>query len=54
MINVLPVNDLKEHVENTTCWCNPKVEIVNGEMLVIHNSKDGREYLEQAIEELNK
>lgn len=54
MIHVLPINDLKEHEETTTCWCNPKVEFSDPETgeahegLVIHNSADGREFVEQA------
>lgn len=55
MIHVLPINDLKEHEETTTCWCNPKVEFADPETgeqysegLVIHNSADGREFVEQA------
>ena|SRR5690606_23827798 len=46
MINIIPVNDLKEHIENSTCGCNPKVEFENGEMIIIHNSYDGRELRE--------
>ena len=49
--NLLPVKDLKEHEESTTCECEPKVEFQeNGDMLIIHNSFDGRE----AIEMFNK
>ena len=55
MVNILPINDLKEHEENTTCDCNPKVEILeNGEILVIHNSYDRREVTEEALELINK
>ena len=46
MINILPENDLKEHVESSICDCNPSVEFENGEMIIIHNSYDGRELLE--------
>ena len=49
MVHILPINDLKEHEENTTCECNPKVEVLeNGEILVIHNSYDRREVTEEA------
>jgi len=42
--HILPINDLKEHIELTTCECEPKVEFQpNGDMLIIHNSFDGRE-----------
>lgn len=43
MINIIPRNDLKEHTEDSTCECHPDVEFVNGEMIIIHNSFDGRE-----------
>lgn len=46
MINILPINDLKEHIESSICECNPSVEFENGEMIIIHNSYDGRELLE--------
>ena len=51
--HVLPVNDLKHHTENTTCECSPKVEHINGNMVVIHNSYDGREIIEQVNEIVN-
>ena len=54
MINVTPTNDLKEHIDDTTCWCNPEVILENNEMIVIHNSMDGREYLEEAEKILNE
>lgn len=42
--NVLPTNDLKEHIENGSCFCSPKIEKQeNGSILIIHNSLDGRE-----------
>jgi len=45
--NILPNNDLDEHEELTTCKCNPKVEFLEGgDMLIIHNSFDGREGVE--------
>lgn len=46
--NILPMNDLKEHIEESICECGPSVEILeNGDMMIIHNSYDGREILEQ-------
>mgnify|MGYP003402519020 FL=1 len=42
-IHIIPINDLREHEELTTCDCSPKVEFENGEMIIIHNSFDGRE-----------
>lgn len=57
MIHVLPINDEREHEETTMCWCGPHVEWSDHETdeaysegLVIHNSADGRELVEQAEE----
>jgi hypothetical protein len=52
MIHVYPVNDEQEHEtgDTTTCWCDPTLEIDRPEMIVIHNSADGRELIEQAEE----
>jgi len=47
-LHITPTNDLREHIEESICWCEPEIEIVNGEMIIIHNSLDGREYLEEA------
>ncbi len=51
--HILPINDLKEHEEKSTCECNPRVEFINGNQLIIHNSFDGREGVELAKEVLN-
>jgi len=49
--HILPINDLKEHEELTTCECEPKIDILdNGDMLIIHNSFDGREAIEMVKE----
>jgi hypothetical protein len=51
MIHVYPVNDTDSHdLYSTTCHCMPKVTFENGEMLVVHNSFDGREILEMVNE----
>ncbi len=51
VFHVLPINDLKEHVEETTCWCEPTVEVRRSRtrraQLVIHNSMDGRELIDE-------
>ena len=47
MINILPINDAKKHIENEKCNCKPTVEIVNEKKIVIHNSFDKREIKEQ-------
>lgn len=46
MINILPINDSKEHSEDSTCDCCPTIIEEDGEMIVIHNSFDGREVIE--------
>lgn len=51
MYHVYPVNDLEEHLlKGTTCKCEPSVQIVeeSGEIIVVHNSFDGREAVEMA------
>lgn len=50
--HILPTNDLKEHQEEgSLCECEPKVEIQeNGDIMIIHNSFDGREAVEIANE----
>lgn len=44
--HILPINDLKEHEESSTCYCYPEVKFVDGEMFIVHNSFDGRELKE--------
>jgi hypothetical protein len=47
MTHIVPINDLKEHTESPDCFCAPKW---NREAeSFVHNSLDGREYLERAI-----
>jgi hypothetical protein len=44
ILHILPVNDIKEHEEKSTCECYPEVEILeNGDIMIIHNAYDGRE-----------
>ena len=44
MIHIIPINDIKDHIEESTCLCYPKVEVIeNGEIMIIHNAYDGRE-----------
>jgi hypothetical protein len=53
--HVLPINDLEEHEESSYCKCDPEVQVQeNGNVLIIHNSFDGREGLEMANEILNQ
>jgi hypothetical protein len=57
MVHVYPLDDVKEHdISNTgnTCHCNPQVIIEpNSDIIVVHNSFDGREGLEWADDILN-
>ena len=48
-IHVLPVNDLRPHVEEgaTQCWCKPDTAEYETCYLVVHHSADGRELIEQ-------
>lgn len=54
MINIIPLNDLKEHIEFPCCDCNPKIIVENGEEIIIHNSYDRRELIEEALEIINE
>ena len=50
--HIEPINDLKEHEQASTCHCHPKIEIVeNGNMIITHNSYDGREHIEKLLKE---
>ena len=52
--HILPVNDLEEHEELSTCKCRPEVEILeNGDLMVVHNSFDGREIIEELFNNLH-
>lgn len=51
--HILPINDIYTHEENTTCRCRPSIELENGDMIVIHNSFDGREYIEQLTDNID-
>ena len=47
--HVLPTNDLLPHVEDgTDCPCDPVIEVQGADLLIIHNSFDGREDKEEA------
>lgn len=56
--HVFPLNDLKEHDTSggivRLCHCQPKVEQYGEGFVVIHNSYDGREITENAVDALNK
>ena len=44
LMHVVPVNDLREHITNGECWCNPEV---NDDGVVVHHSLDQRETYEE-------
>lgn len=46
LVHILPVNDLRPHREAIDCDCRPLVE----DGVCIHNSWDGREITEKAID----
>lgn len=55
MWHLTPINDEREHEEETTCWCEPQVlwndpetGEAYAEALVIHNAADCRELVEEA------
>lgn len=49
--HILPINDLKEHEELSSCECNPKMEVLeDGDLMIIHNSYDKREIIERLFE----
>ena len=52
MINILPVNDTQQHIEDSSCSCNPTVQVVNGEEVIIHNSYDDRDPLDADVERM--
>ena len=51
-VHVIPLQDIEEHKRESTCKCHPNVEVYGSNMLVIHNSFDMREIVEEAIEYL--
>jgi hypothetical protein len=53
-LNCLPVDDIREHIEDASCSCNPRVEIIGANLLIVHHAWDNRELFEeinQAIKE---
>lgn len=45
-IHIIPINDLKPHIEESTCECCPRLEMVQNEMMFIHSAFDKREQKE--------
>lgn len=44
-IHVMPVNDLREHVDSPDCWCKP-TPAEDEPRVLVHHSMDGREDFE--------
>lgn len=46
--HVVPLNDLREHQANGSCFCKPTLDVadVYGPGVWVHNSMDGREAFE--------
>jgi len=54
-IHVYPINDTEEHdLESSTCHCSPYLEVVGGDLLVVHTAFDGRDVIEEAQELIAK
>ena len=48
-IHVLPIDDLLPHEDvGTGCICDPEIEVYGADLIIIHNSFDGREEKEMA------
>lgn len=52
-VDVYPENDLKPHSMGVGCDCEPAVEVIGASLLIVHNSYDHREIVEQAVDILN-
>jgi hypothetical protein len=46
-LHVTPIRDMKRHRYSRRCWCAPKLEAVEGGVLVLHQAMDGRELVEE-------
>ena len=52
-LHVMPIDDLKEHHMKYFCGCEPRLIYESGTIIVVHNSYDGREAIEEANEIIN-
>lgn len=51
VVHCYPVNDIRPHItDGFSCLCGPKVERHGSGAVVVHNSFDGREFLERGID----
>lgn len=51
--HIIPIDDIKPHQSSPVCPCQPRREVYPNGILYSHNSWDGREITEQAIEYLD-
>ena len=43
-VHLVPIDDLKEHVDSESCWCGPEeLDEDCDEVVFLHRSMDGRE-----------
>lgn len=58
VIHTYPIDEEKQHELQHAlypfCKCDPREEVINGTLILHHNSFDGREGLEMANEILNQ
>lgn len=45
-VHVVPLNDLREHDLNGSCWCKPTLDNTEASPIWIHHAMDGREAFE--------
>ena len=50
IIYVYPINDFEYLTLDSTCKCTPTIKEEYGQMIVVHNSYDCREAVEEALE----
>lgn len=49
--HVVPLDDLREHITDASCWCAPTADTDDGKpgALYVHHSADHREHYENAV-----
>lgn len=45
-VEVVPLDDLRQHVSDENCECLPEFKASNGAPMLVHNAFDGREFSE--------
>ena len=45
-VHVLPVRDIREHLEHRQCWCVPAILREGEGIIVVHAAADGRDLVE--------